>query len=1464
MHSLRLKLFTITLCLSVVLNAIYTVPAYADEETPQSEPVATTEPVEPPTQNEATEEAAQTQPEAESVESILGEVPEGTQLVVLNNQGEPLPLATQEAADAVEASDPIWCPAGVSKPVNGGNGCSPSFTSFSDLLNWLGTNDPGMAGTIWIENTYNSSTATGTVNDTGVTSFTLNGTLGLLDNMANFALTIKGGWDVTTNTITPNAPSVFSGASLNILNWNNAVTLSDIEIGSNASGSSLWITTTGNITLNRVNVHANTNNSGGAELDNDAGTGNILVTASNFSDNTGNIPPGLLISSKGTVTLKDVTANNNGNGTIGLGIQIDSQNTGNAAVTLTNITTSNNDTTGLFVNAVGGITGTDLTSINNGTGYGAYFSNTTGTIGGVTLNGTNLFFSNGDKGLVIFSKGAIKLNNIQAIDNGTFGADIKNNYGTLKQSITFTGTNVFKFNGQAGLYVDSYGMITANNLTATSNAGSTGAFFDNCQFSVSACLGSGNVTLTGASTFNDNAINGLSIQSGGSVTINNVTANGNGDPISGDGVTINNTNSTTLMGVTLTGFNTFNGNYSVGLRIMSDGIVSLSNLNANDNEGTYGVYVENTGSTPATPKGVTLSGTNVINGNLGTGISIASHGAITANNLTASFNGLDGAFLDNCQFSGGGCLGSGNITLNGSNNFNGNDNAGLTVQSYGVIKANNLTVSDNVNDDGAALLNYFEKNLVSSTNGVILTGTNVFSGNKFNNLGIYTYGVITLNNVTASNSVSGHGATLDNCHWDTGTNKCLSTAKVTLTGTNAFMDNLGNGLNVFSGGSITASNLSAGLNAGYGARFDNNDVTTPVAVILSGNNTFNSNSGIGLEVDSLGDIKVNNLTASGSANNYGAYLDNNYTNSTGSVILTGVNRFVGNNQDNLYVYTRVGAITISNLTASDSVNGIGANLLQDDDAPKAITLSGTNIFNNNNMTGLYVSVYGAITTNNLSATGNGGSATDSGVFLSNENAAAMPITLNGFNTFTANDGNGLLVRSNGVIKANAVTANGNGGFGAGFNNSDFDDNLSGITLTGINSFTGNLNDGLSIGSSGSITLSNITASNNGGDGVRLDNTNSTSATPKAITLLGYLKANDNASGGSGVEIYSYGAVVANNVTAGGNASFGLLIDNNGPGATIPSNITLNGTNTFNGNGSTGFSVDTLGNVLTNNVTSTNSTSSYGVYIIASNPGGTGLVTMKGNNIITGNGSTNLYMEALGAVSLNNLNASNSGGAGAYINNSYTQAKSVTLTGTNLFSNNAGGNGLEIISNGAISLNSVTASNNSSGYGAFINNGGATTPANVTITGTNQFSTNSVTGLNVTSKGNIAVSNLTASNNVAQGASLTNSAGASTTSVTLTGLNSFINNTGEGLMINAKGTVTLTKVTADDNLEGVHVNTDGNINLTCGSTINNTTYGWYLYTDGLTTVKGVVSAGNATNTFIKPGSTLVQSPICPLP
>ena len=89
--------------------------------------------------------------------------------------------------------------------------------------------------------------------------------------------------------------------------------------------------------------------------------------------------------------------------------------------------------------------------------------------------------------------------------------------------------------------------------------------------------------------------------------------------------------------------------------------------------------------------GITLIGTNYFNNNTHYGLWVTSKGAITASNLTALQNGMDGAFLDN-QW-GTGSLGG--ITLSGTNNFESNGMLGLETYSNGAITMNNVTSSWN-------------------------------------------------------------------------------------------------------------------------------------------------------------------------------------------------------------------------------------------------------------------------------------------------------------------------------------------------------------------------------------------------------------------------------------------------------------------------------------------------------------------------------------------------------------------------------------------------------------------------------------------------------------------------------------------------------------------------------------------------------------------------------------------------
>ena len=83
---------------------------------------------------------------------------------------------------------------------------------------------------------------------------------------------------------------------------------------------------------------------------------------------------------------------------------------------------------------------------------------------------------------------------------------------------------------------------------------------------------------------------------------------------------------------------------------------------------------------------------------------------------------------------------------------------------------------------------------------------------------MYTYGTITLNSTTATSNGNsgfpGDGAYLDNCLYNNTTNLCttVTPTAVNITGTNIFNSNYGDGLVVFSKGTITVNSITADYN----------------------------------------------------------------------------------------------------------------------------------------------------------------------------------------------------------------------------------------------------------------------------------------------------------------------------------------------------------------------------------------------------------------------------------------------------------------------------------------------------------------------------------------------------------------------------------------------------------------------------------------------------------------------------
>jgi hypothetical protein len=211
---------------------------------------------------------------------------------------------------------------------------------------------------------------------------------------------------------------------------------------------------------------------------------------------------------------------------------------------------------------------------------------------------------------------------------------------------------------------------------------------------------------------------------------------------------------------------------------------------------------------------------------------------------------------------------------------------------------------------GAGAYLYNRENSLVPQN-VTLIGYGDFHWNNLSGMEVYTYGLITLNTVHASDN-GGFGALLDN---DDGS---LPRA-VTLNGSNEFYANALDGLKITSLGAITVRLRESSSNFGNGVVLDNDLPGAVGGVTLIGNGCdpweggapmygcMQWNSGNGLDITSRGAITLTMIMSRGNSG-HGAYLDN--TLGTGGITMTitgGVdpaNRFYGNGDYGIWVKTK--------------------------------------------------------------------------------------------------------------------------------------------------------------------------------------------------------------------------------------------------------------------------------------------------------------------------------------------------------------------------------------------------------------------------------------------------------------------------------------------------------------------------------------------------------------------------------
>ena len=408
-------------------------------------------------------------------------------------------------------------------------------------------------------------------------------------------------------------------------------------------------------------------------------------------------------------------------------------------------------------------------------------------------------------------------------------------YGTSMNTASLTNLS---FNNNRGIYsgltVVVKGTITLNNVNASGNSApsASGAYLDNCLWNGSSCDGNGNVIITSltGSLFNENTLNGVTINTRGIVQLTNISANDNG----GSGIDVdasNGTGAVTIQNTALAYNNTISNNGYLGVYVRAKGTVTINQVKALENADNNLRLITYTAPILAPIKVSNVSA----NGSLSAaGIFIQSAGGITLNKVIASDNSQSGAYLES---------GSNLATLITSSRFNSNGVYGLNTSLSGKITLNAVSANGNGNI-GA----YLDNTLGSGDVEVLSTlGENIFSFNTLAGLDIASKGNVNLSKITAQENGS-YGVSVNN---STGAGKTV-TINTLVTKMNSSY-----GLWITTSGKTTL-NLVTSLNNGMGSDTDGLYVnSTSADGLVISNSFFLGNAGSGIEANL---VSVNLLT----------------------------------------------------------------------------------------------------------------------------------------------------------------------------------------------------------------------------------------------------------------------------------------------------------------------------------------------------------------------------------------------------------------------------------------------------------------------------------------------------------------------------------------------------------------------------------------------------------------------------
>ncbi|PZU96351.1 MAG: hypothetical protein DCE90_09860 [Pseudanabaena sp.] len=873
--------------------------------------------------------------------------------------------------------------------------------------------------------------------------FNAGGAISFINNVnGNQDLTINSG----ANNITFGGTAIVNNLIANSTGTTRFNTVNAGSLLTNAGGTTELsgnITTTGAVTFNDAVSLLNTIqfNTGGAIAFNNDLTGNQDLTINNGANNITfggtTTVNNLIANSTGTTRFNNVNTTSlltNAGGTSELSGNITTTGavTFNDAVNLLSAVQFNTGGAIAFNNTVTGNQNLTLNvGANNITFGGAatvndLIANSTGTTRFNTINAASLLTNAGGTTELngnVTTTGAVTFNDavnlLSAIQFNTGGAIAFINNVNGNQDLTLnSGTNNITFGGTTAvnnLIANSTGTTRFNTINSGSlltNAGGTTEL-------------SGNITTTGAVTFNDavNLLSTVQFNTGGAIAFNNdLTGNQNLTLSNGaNNITFGGTTTVNNLIANSTGTTRFNNVNATSLLTNAGGTTQLNGTINTSGTQTYNDAVVLLGTTQlnATNSAVlfntTVDGTQDLTVNSGSG-NITFNGAVGSsailNNLTANSTGVTrfnssvnaGSILSNA---GGTTELNGNVTTTSAVTFNDAVNLLSTVQfnTGGAIAFNN-----NISGNQDLTLN-------SGANNITFGGTTAV-----NNLIANSTGTTRFNTVNAASLLTNAGGTTE------------LNGNVTTTGAATFNDavNLLSTVQFNTGGAIAFNNDLNGnqdLTLNSGANNITFGGTTTVNNLIAnstGTTRFNTVNAASLTSNAGGTTELNgNVTTTGAVTfNDAVNLLSAIQFDTGGAIA--FNNNVSGNQD-LNLNSGANNITFSGTTTVNNLiaNSTGTTRFNTVNAASLITNAGGTTELNGNVT---TTGAGAVTFNdavNLLSTVqfNTGGA----IAFNNDLTGNQDLTLsNGANNITfggTTTVNNLIANSTGTTIFNIVNAN---------------------------------------------------------------------------------------------------------------------------------------------------------------------------------------------------------------------------------------------------------------------------------------------------------------------------------------------------------------------------------------------------------------------------------------------------------